>query len=540
MIPAIARAMPPMAGSEMDMMGTQDSTRDSAPVDYGFGPGKGKVRHSSPGTSAGTPYVLGSVPPGGSGAGTEGFFDPPVTWPIIGLHQILLPDGRVLNYGTNEAGQQGAAEYYDVWDPKFGTGLDAHQVLPNTTHTDIFCSDQSMLWRTGKVFITGGDMTVDNTRNYSNNHTTIFSPQNDSIRPARPMAYKRWYPSIVAMPSGEMLVLGGRTAPSDSAAITPELFNPTTGWSTLSGATSDLAFREDYGWFYPRAFLRPDGDVFLVDFAGRIWTIDTSNTGTIEQSQTSTLKGSPTLPTLMYAPGMLLSLRMTGSDNSPVAASETIAFNGSKPLITPTGPIDQLRHWSNATVLADGRVFVNGGSAVANQLPGILSSQIWDPSTGAWTAGASATIPRLYHSIALLLPDATVLTAAGGAPGPLKNLNAEIYFPPYLYLNDGSGNPAPRPTLVSAPSDIAVGKTVTATVGSTDTISRVTFVRTGSVTHSTNNDQRFIDLPFTQSGNVIQASLPGNSNVLLPGYYMMFVFEGYTPSVARIMRVQLP
>jgi hypothetical protein len=199
-----------------------------------------------------------------------------------------------------------------------------------------------------------------------------------------------------------------------------------------------------------------------------------------------------------------------------------------------------LRQWSNATVLADGRVFVNGGSTESNKLPGILSSQIWDPGSGVWTTGASATIARLYHSTALLLPDATVLTAAGGAPGPLKNLNAEIYFPPYLYLNDGSGTPAPRPTLVSAPSAIAVGKTVTATVGSADTISRVTFVRTGSVTHSTNNDQRFIDLPFTQTGNLIQASLPGNSNVLLPGYYMMFVFEGYTPSVARIMRVQLP
>ena len=40
---------------------------------------------------------------------------------------------------------------------------------------------------------------------------------------------------------------------------------------------------------------------------------------------------------------------------------------------------------------------------------------------------------RLYHSGALLLPDATVLIAGGGAPGPLVNLNAEIYYPPYLF-----------------------------------------------------------------------------------------------------------
>ena len=68
-----------------------------------------------------------------------------------------------------------------------------------------------------------------------------------------------------------------------------------------------------------------------------------------------------------------------------------------------------------------------------NQLTGVAYQvEIWDPATGHWTAGASAAVPRLYHSNALLLTDATVLTGGGGAPGPLANLNAEIYYPPYL------------------------------------------------------------------------------------------------------------
>ncbi len=44
--------------------------------------------------------------------------------------------------------------------------------------------------------------------------------------------------------------------------------------------------------------------------------------------------------------------------------------------------------------------------------------------------------PRLYHGNALLLPDATVLVFGGGAPAPTGvagNLNAEIYYPPYLF-----------------------------------------------------------------------------------------------------------
>ncbi len=123
-------------------------------------------------------------------------------------------------------------------------------------------------------------------------------------------------------------------------------------------------------------------------------------------------------------------------------------------------------------------------------------------------------------------------------PGPVANLNAEIYYPPYLYLNDGSGNPAPRPSVLSNPAAVTSGQQFSATVGATDQISRVTFVRTGSDTHSSNPDQRFVDLPFTQSGNQLAITLPSNNNVLLPGYWMLFVFnQAGTPSNAPIMVV---
>ena len=92
---------------------------------------------------------------------------------------------------------------------------------------------------------------------------------------------------------------------------------------------------------------------------------------------------------------------------------------------------------------------MTGGSAVFNQLTGVAyAATIWDPATGQWTPGANAVKPRLYHSIALLLPDGSVLTGAGGGPGPVKNLNTEIYYPPYLF--DASGQPAARPSIVDS------------------------------------------------------------------------------------------
>jgi hypothetical protein len=78
-----------------------------------------------------------------------------------------------------------------------------------------------------------------------------------------------------------------------------------------------------------------------------------------------------------------------------------------------------------------------------------------------------------------------------------------------------------------------------ATVGSAAPISRVTLLRTGAVTHTINLDQRFLSLGFTQAGQTLTITLPTTDpNVVLPGYYMLFVFDqAGMPSVARIIRV---
>ena len=233
----------------------------------------------------------------------------------------------------------------------------------------------------------------------------------------------------------------------------------------------------------------------------------------------------------MYAPGQILSLR---------AQSRVIVANlqTTPPQVTETGSIDQVRYWSNATVMADGQVIVNGGSTAYNQLTGVAyTAQLWSPDTGAWTTGATATKPRLYHSSALLLPDGSVLTGAGGAPGPVKNLNMEIYYPPYLYKGDGSGQPAQRPVIGSAPAIAHLGKPLIATLGSNQTIGGVTMVRTGSVTHSFNPDQRYIRPGFTQEGTKLTVNLPPSANAMVPGYYLLFVFKNGAPSVAKIVHV---
>jgi hypothetical protein len=201
-------------------------------------------------------------------------------------------------------------------------------------------------------------------------------------------------------------------------------------------------------------------------------------------------------------PGRII--QMGGNSNGAII----VDVNGlSTPLTALTASMSTQRQWVNATILADGRVVGTSGSQVDNQLVGVNNSaEVWNPATGTWLVGPSGVNARLYHGNALLLPDGSVLVSGGGAPGPLTNLNAEIYYPSYLY--DASGAFAARPTITSNPATLDIGTHFTLTTGGAGTIKRVTLVKTGSTTHSYNMDQRFIELYYTANGNQLDVMAP--------------------------------
>lgn len=344
------------------------------------------------------------VPRGDPTAHTAGAFGPVVAWPIVPIHVVLLPDGRVMSYGSNSAGRQGAQLVYDVWDPARGTGPDSHMLLPNTTNTDIFCSAQSLML-SGEVLSSGGDLTVNGLRNSATSGTTIFSPSSNQLNSNTAMTYARWYSTLVGLPNGHLAIFGGRqnvgTLTPIVPALTPEVFHPVDRiWTQLPGATSSQAFNS--GGYYPRAYVAPGGKVFVIVNYGRMFYVSTDNIGGITQAKGVVPAGDIGLPTVAFAPGKLLSVRQ----NRQVVV---VDYTTPTPRIMNTDPIDKARYWSNSTVLADGQVLVNGGSAVAKELRDVAyQARIWEPHTGHWTAGATAVKPRLYHSGSMLLPDGTV------------------------------------------------------------------------------------------------------------------------------------
>lgn len=470
-----------------------------------------------------TAGVLALAPAQGAHAAhVDGAWSEVHDWPLIAIHAALTPDGRVLTYGTTGTGQQTGYFIYDIWDPL--AGLEGgHLTLDNMTLTDIFCSSQIILPQSGDILIAGGDnWTGTGTTNTGNNNSNLFDYGDDSLSASANMHRARWYSSATALVNGEIYIQGG-TGGGDL----PEVRQLDGDFRLLTTAPTN-----GYAVLFPRNFLAPDGRVFGYDTAGRMYYVDAGGTGSIVPAgQFPSANAGWTSGAAMYRPGRIL--QMGGNSNGALV----IDINGPQPEVQATQSMSSKRMWVSATVLPDGQVLGTGGSEVANQLVGVNNSaEIWNPATGSWHTGSAGEKARLYHSSALLLPDATVLVAGGGAPGPLSNTNAEIYYPPYLFDTAGL---AERPQILSATDTASAGDSLAIEVDSPD-VERVTLVRAGSVTHSVNMDQRFLELPFSASGNLLQAALPSRASDLPPGFYLTFVIDAAgVPSEGRMLRINI-
>lgn len=217
-------------------------------------------------------------------------------------------------------------------------------------------------------------------------------------------------------------------------------------------------------------------------------------------------------------------------------------------------------------------MFVNGassGQAGGNQgqtqyaSGPIYAADLYDPSTQSWTTLASASNKRLYHSVALLLETGHVVTAGSefdnhddfwedkntrcfenitfidtnpktgaGCTDPF-NYNIERFTPPYLQVGGG-------PVLQKAPATANYGRLIQLDLENTTNVARVTFIRTASSTHSTNTDQRFIELvveAYTEKSLFVR--LPASAAVAPPGNWFVWALnQNSIPSAAKTIRLQ--
>jgi Galactose oxidase, central domain len=113
-----------------------------------------------------------------------------------------------------------------------------------------------------------------------------------------------------------------------------------------------------------------------------------------------------------------------------VAAHISLAMAQAPGILTATGNMTTPRHSHTATLIPNGKVLIAGGGYGYNCNCARASAELYDPSTGTFTATGDMTTPRQSHT-ATLLPSGKVLIAGGsvllGRTLPLAN--AELYDP---------------------------------------------------------------------------------------------------------------
>jgi galactose oxidase len=475
--------------------------------------------HDTPEPTESTPAATAAPGPlaaAATAAATQGRWGAKFSTPVVAVDMHLLPNRHVLLWGD-----RGDAQLWNPANPAAG-----FTAVPKTYR--IFCSGHTFL-PDGRLLVTGGTITGTS----GDARAVLFDTVSGAWSATVPMAQGRYYPTTTTLPSGNVLAVSGNDQ-NQNVVVIPEIWNGSK-WRRLT--TASLSIPRP---FYPAMFVAPNGKVFLAGFPQTSRYLSVAGTGkwtTVGDRQVADrTMGSA----VMYAPGKIL---YAGGGDPPTCSAEVIDLRNA-PAWRTIAPMHFARRQMNATLLADGQVLVTSGTSgpgFNDVTSPVYAAELWNPATGAWTTMAREAVGRTYHSTALLLPDARVLSSGSGEGGGVTFENsqrsAQVFSPPYLFNADGTL--AARPVITSAPARIGYGQTITVRTPDAASVTRGNLIRLSSVTHAFNQSQLIFPLTFSGTGsNTLAAAGPANPNLATPGPYMLFLVNSKgVPSVARIVTV---
>jgi hypothetical protein len=447
----------------------------------------------------------------------------PCEAPILTVHAALMHTGKILFFagsGNDELYTTGfRSAVYDYENGGF--------TMPPTP-TDVFCAGQSFL-ADGRLLVAGGTERYDPFVGLKT--ALVFDPLSEQWTFVQPMKNGRWYPTLITLGDGRVMATSGGGSPEN------EIHNPTE-WTTAGPGI---------GWpLYPHLHLLKDGRVFhsgmrLGGSGLQPGYLDPA-TGTYTALPASAIPANFNFgardqgASALLPPAQSQKIMAMGGGSPSINDVHIIDTDAATPTYTAAPSMLRRRIHVNAVILPDRTVVATGGSGISEDaLTASTEAEIYDPATNTWTTGARSRVPRLYHSIALLLPDARVLTAGSNPTRRNDEKRIEIYHPPYLFRG-------PRPCIEHGPERVTLGGSFTLHVPDGSDIKWISLVRPMATTHSYDSEQRLVDIPFRRSGTCkLNAHVPSNPNLVPPGYYMLFVVSTRgVPSVAHWVLVEAP
>ena len=443
---------------------------------------------------------------GQSAPSSVGQWSKPSNWPSLATDASVIPNGKVLFWSSANGGD--APEIYDPIAKTFAAAAPSGFNMFSSGHTFL---------PNGQLFVDGGAKGT----KIGLPNAAAYDPVGNSWTQLPDMIAGRYNPTATTLPNGDILIESGYLDGVTGPNRLPAVWQAVPGsWRYLYGAILGLPVT-------PWVFIGPDGRAMVAGPYATSYLFDTSGTGTFSVLGRTKLDAARSYGNAVtYDVGKVLILG--GNDNPPTDTAEIIDLNVNKPAWSFTAPMAFPRQQPNATVLPDGTVLVTGGSSGSgfnNPNTPVFAAEIWNPATGNWSTMASASVFRGYDSIAVLLPDARVLTAGG------SKKNGEIYSPPYLF--NGA-----RPRITSAPAQVNYGQTFFVATPDGASINRVTWVNLSSEAHGFNSSQRFNQLSFTQTSGGLNVTAPSGPTTAPAGHYMLFLLNtNGVPSIASVIQI---
>jgi Domain of unknown function (DUF1929) len=408
----------------------------------------------------------------------------------------------------------------------------------------------------------------------------IFDPRTDTFSATGPMKYHRWYPAMVTLPDGRVLVAGGATKRVKNTQLSgirrTETYDPASGtWTeNYNGSESEATLP-----LSPRLHLMPNGKI-LYTGAGQGWSPDGAAAdealySVLQFYDAATAKWSVFGPHLLGArdgaASVLLPLdppyeRATvltfGGTLGPPPGTEAGQSLSTLTMVDKEGNVKEKltrynmlegRWFPSAVGLPDGTVLAMGGATTSDTVaPGtglaVRTTELYDPRTQTWYQMARTNRDHTYHHSAVLLADGRVLFGGQAPPGALlgpgdlggpfpnndRDPSFEIFSPHYLFRG-------PRPIVRHVPAAVRWGEVFEVTTRQALSIDSVVLSRLPSPQHSIDSDARTINLAFARHSGGLHVSAPPDGTIAPPGYYYLFVnrqtSRGPVPSMARIIRV---
>ncbi|MFD8201842.1 galactose oxidase-like domain-containing protein [Streptomyces sp. NPDC059701] len=477
--------------------------------------------------------------------------------PVRSMHSVVLHNGKVLLIAGSgndpemfEAGTFTSA----VYDPATGE----YRTIP--TPKDMFCAGHVQL-QDGRVLVMSGNAgypSADGTVGYQGfRDSYVFDPETETYTRTNDMNDGHWYPSATVLGNGDVISFGGLREDSTGSVTAERWSDAQQKWLP----TWQVNQTWSYWGLYPSMILMQDGRLFysgshvfgdnIPGTGSAIYDYDANTVTQVPGLQSKDVRDQSASVLLPPAQDQrVLTIGGGNIDSNPDANRLTDiidlkqpnpAYVAGPPLPQGTvdlgaGPVPQTgnqgKMYVSAVLLPDGKVLETGG-ALHNRANPVFESSVFDPATETFDPVAADPEARGYHSSSFLLPDGRVMSTGDNPGNGSWNHDVSVYTPPYLFKGE-------RPVITSViDTEWTYGDTQRITVDRP--VAKAELIRPAAVTHSSDPNQRFVDLPLSVDGNNIDLNVTSNPDLAPPGWYMLFAVDANgVPSVAKWVHLQGP